>query len=61
MIEVIKFYKNCAARIEVSISQSFHQNDRNVSDHLILVTDDIEIVGQDKNLQKYLFMPREDF
>ena len=33
-------------------SLSFHQNDRNVSGHLILATDDLENVGQGKNLQK---------
>ena len=34
-------------------SSSFHLNDRNVSGHLILVTSDLENVGQCKNLSKF--------
>ena len=36
-----------------SFSANLYQNDRNVSDHLILITNDLENVGQGKNLQKY--------
>ena len=35
-------------------SLSFHQNDCNVSGHLILITNDPETVGQCQNLQKLL-------
>ena len=35
-------------------SSSFHQNDRTLSGHLILVTDDLENVRQCKNLQTFL-------
>ena len=31
-------------------SSSFHQNDRNASGHLILETDDLEIIGRGQNL-----------
>ena len=40
-------------------SLSFHQNDRTVSGHLILVTDDLENVGQGQNLQNDHFFTLE--
>ena len=36
-------------------SSSFHENDRNVYGHLILVTDDLENVGHGQNLQNAHF------
>ena len=40
-------------------SSRFQQNHRNISGHLI--TDDLENVGQGKNLQKCTFLNREYF
>ena len=34
----------------------FYQNDRTVSGHLMLATDDLENVGQGQNLQKCSFL-----
>ena len=42
-------------------SSNFHQNDRTVLVHLILVRDDIENVGQSQHLQKCLFLKRKYF
>ena len=42
-------------------SSSFHQNDRTVSGHLILATDDLEKVGQGQHLQKCSFLTSEYF
>ena len=42
-------------------SSSFPQNDCNVCGHLILVTDDLENVGQDQNLQNFSFLTCEYF
>ena len=37
----------------------FHQNDSTANDHLILVTDDLEIVGQYQYLRTFSFLKRE--
>ena len=43
------------------ISSSFHQNYRTVAGHVILVTDDLQNVGQGNNLQKFSFLKHEYF
>ena len=48
-------------RISPTSFNHFHQNDRIVSGHQFIVTDDLENVGQGQNLQERSILAREYF